>query len=69
MLKHNPKLKKLWDKAKKTKLDCGYIRLDNRAKSTQNFLKEFSNSLPKVTDEGEIDAIINLINFAFKKEK
>ncbi len=41
MLKHNPKLRKLWKKAIKNKDKHGYEVLDYRYKSTREFLDEF----------------------------
>ena len=49
MLKHNPKLKVLWLRAKKRK--DNYLTLDMRYKSSKDFFKGFSDHIKNSTEE------------------
>jgi hypothetical protein len=42
MLKHNPKLKKLWSRAKKKKDKDGNITLDMRYKTSKEYVQAFA---------------------------
>lgn len=51
MLKHNPKLNKLWQKARKIKKDDGMVYLDWRTSASKEFSKELLKTLLTSTSE------------------
>lgn len=64
MLKHNPKLRKAWGRAKKRKDKWGEVTLDMRFKTSRNFVEEFGNHAQNSIknsglDLNELTAIIN----------
>ncbi|HDY68416.1 MAG TPA: hypothetical protein ENH85_11570 [Candidatus Scalindua sp.] len=66
MLKHNPKLRKLWNKAPKRKVGEGIETLDMRYKASKEFLEgleEFLEAGVKKNVHWKIDNLIdNLID-------
>ena len=68
MLKHNPILKRAWNKAKKIKKGS-LVRLDMRHKSSKDFMEMFSPYLHDSIKMGSVTEkeIMGLVNFAFKK--
>ena len=62
MLKHNPKLNKLWRNAKKRKGEYGEVTLDMRHKSSKDFIKGFGDYIKESVKEEDsrlIDLVIN----------
>ena len=71
MLKHHPKLKRLWTKAPKINKGC-FTTLNRRYKATKEFEKEFLDIAMKSMSksvQGNEKKISGLIDFALKDEK
>ena len=63
MLKHNPKLKKLWNKAKKRMIGEDIQTLDMRHKSSKEFMEGFVNHVSKdIGDAAILENVEELLN-------
>ncbi len=63
-MRHNPKLKRAWNKAEKRSNKWGCVVLDMRFKTSRNFMKEFANYIQNGIQDSDLDELTGIINHA-----